>query len=58
MEPNTDFESITGVPAPQDEAVVAEPMDMENAGAACGFCPNGPIIDIESPPVVWAFPAG
>lgn len=58
MEPNTVFEAITGVPAPRDEAVVAEPMNMENAGAACDFCPNGPIVGVESPPVVWAFPAG
>jgi hypothetical protein len=58
MEPNTVFEAITGVPAPRDEAVVAEPMNMENAGAACDFCPNGPMHGIESPPVVWAFPAG
>ncbi|MBE9499812.1 hypothetical protein IHE61_21555 [Streptomyces sp. GKU 257-1] len=58
MEPNTVFESSTGVPAPRDEAVVAEPIDMENAGAACDFCPNGPFVGIKSPPVVWAFPAG
>ncbi|WP_069173475.1 hypothetical protein [Streptomyces griseus] len=58
MEPNTVFESITGVPAPRDEAVVAEPMNMESAGAACDFYPNGPIVGNESPPVMWAFPAG
>ncbi|MGW0291982.1 hypothetical protein [Streptomyces tuirus] len=49
MEPNTVFESITGVPAPRDEVVVAEPMNMENAGAACDFCPNGPFVGIKSP---------
>jgi hypothetical protein len=59
MEPNTVFEALTGVPAPRDEAAVATPMNLENAGAACDFCPNGPLAGgIESPPVVWAFPAG
>ncbi|MFE3661274.1 hypothetical protein [Streptomyces sp. NPDC059165] len=58
MEPNTVFEAITGFPAPRDEAAVAEPMNLENAGAACDFCPNEPATGIESPPVVWAFPAG
>ncbi|MFE3641044.1 hypothetical protein ACFXOM_08575 [Streptomyces sp. NPDC059169] len=58
MEPNTVFEAITGFPAPRDEAAVAEPMNLENAGAASDFCPNEPATGIESPPVVWAFPAG
>ncbi|WP_157856006.1 hypothetical protein [Streptomyces aureocirculatus] len=56
--PSTVFEVITGIPAPREEAVTAEPMNMEHAGAACDFCPNGPFYGTESPPVVWVFPAG
>ncbi|WP_269078168.1 hypothetical protein [Streptomyces sp. YIM 121038] len=33
--PSTVFEAITGIPAPREEAVTAEPMNMENAGGAC-----------------------
>ncbi|MGW1140557.1 hypothetical protein [Streptomyces zhihengii] len=53
MEPNTVFESITGVPAPRDEAVVAEPMNMRESPLL-----NGLFVGISRPPVVWAFPAG
>ncbi|MFD8335588.1 hypothetical protein ACFV42_23455 [Streptomyces solisilvae] len=55
-QPDTVFEALTGVPAPGDD-VVAEPINLETAGAACDFCPNGPLAGVESPPVVWAFPA-
>ncbi|MET9382260.1 hypothetical protein ABZY09_14570 [Streptomyces sp. NPDC002928] len=57
-QPNTVFEALTGIPAPRTDLATAEPMNMENAGAACDFCPNGPLVGIESPPAVWAFPAG
>ncbi|MFH9426390.1 hypothetical protein [Streptomyces sp. NPDC017529] len=57
-QPDTVFEALTGAPAPSPNAATAEPINMENAGAACDFCPNGPLIGIPSPPVVWAFPTG
>lgn len=31
---------------------------MDSVGAACDFCPLGSGVAADSPPVVWAFPAG